>query len=62
MTDNKQMSAANKKKALADLDVSRKFQDPEVQNKGNIDLVVQNYDEIDAALGGQPAELGGQPH
>ena len=59
---NKQMSAANKKKALADLDVSRKFPDPEVQNKGNIDLVIQNYDKIDAALGGQPAELGGQPH
>ncbi len=59
---NKQMSAANKKKALADLDVSRKFPDPEVQNKGNIDLVIQNYDKIDAALGGQPVELGGQPH
>ena len=50
---NKQMSAADKRKALADLDVSAKFKDPEVQNKGNIDLVIQNYDKIDAALNEQ---------
>ena len=47
---NKQMSAAKKKKALADLDFALKFKDPEVQNKGNIDLVIQNYDKIDAEL------------
>jgi hypothetical protein len=51
---NKQMSAAGKKKALAELDFARKYKDPEVQNKGNIDLVIQNYDKIDAGLGGQP--------
>ena len=51
---NKQMSAAHKKKALADLDFASKFKDPEIQNKGNIDLVIQNYGKIDAALGGQP--------
>jgi hypothetical protein len=51
---NKKMSAADKKKALADLDFATKFKDPEIQNKGNIDLVVQNYGKIDAALGGQP--------
>jgi hypothetical protein len=51
---NKQMSAADKKKALAELDFASKYKDPEVQNKGNIDLVIQNYDKIDAELGGQP--------
>jgi hypothetical protein len=51
---NKKMSAADKKKALADLDFATKFKDPEVQNTGNIDLVIQNYDKIDSALGGQP--------
>lgn len=51
---NKKMSAADKKKALASLDFALKFKDPEVQNKGNIDLVIQNYDKIDAELGGQP--------
>jgi len=51
---NKQMSAADKKKALTDLDFASKFKDPEIQNKGNIDLVIQNYGKIDAALGGQP--------
>ncbi len=51
---NKKMSAADKKKALVALDFALKFKDPEVQNKGNIDLVIQNYDKIDAELGGQP--------
>jgi hypothetical protein len=51
---SKKMSAADKKKALAELNFALKFKDPEVQNKGNIDLVIQNYDKIDAELGGQP--------
>ncbi len=51
---NKKMSAAEKKKALTALDFAIKNEDPEVQNKGNIDLVIQNYDKIDAQLGGQP--------
>jgi len=51
---DKQMSAAVKKKALADLAFAGKFKDPEIQNTGNIDLVIQNYDKIDAGLGGQP--------
>jgi hypothetical protein len=51
---DKKMSAAGKKKALAELAFAQKFKDPEVQNKGNIDLVIQNYDKIDAGLGGQP--------
>lgn len=49
---SKKMSAAAKKKALAELNFALKFKDPEVQNKGNIDLVIQNYDKIDAGLGG----------
>ena len=51
---NKKMSAAEKKKALTALDFAIKNEDPEVQNKGNIDLVIQNYDKIDAQLGGEP--------
>jgi hypothetical protein len=49
---NKQMSAAYKKRALANLAYSLKAKEPEIQNKGNIDLVIMNYDKIDAALGG----------
>ena len=51
---NKKMSAAEKKKAFTALDFAIKNEDPEVQNKGNIDLVIQNYDKIDAQLGGEP--------
>jgi hypothetical protein len=51
---NKQMSAADKKQALANLDMALKSKEPEVQNKGNIDLVIKNYDKLDAALGEQP--------
>jgi hypothetical protein len=51
---NKQMSAADKKKALANLDMALKAKEPEVQNKGNIDLVTTNYDKLDAAFGEQP--------
>ncbi len=50
---NKQMSAADKKQALANLDMALKAKEPEVQNKGNIDLVIKNYDKVDAALGEQ---------
>ena len=50
---NKQMSAADKKQALANLDMALKAKEPEVANKGNIDLVLKNYDKIDAALGEQ---------
>ena len=46
---DKQMSAANKKRELAYLDMALKAKEPD-QNQGNVDLVVQNYDKIDAAL------------
>jgi hypothetical protein len=53
---NKQMSAADKKQALANLNMALKAGEPAIQNKGNIDLLIANYDKIDAALGEQ------QPH
>jgi predicted RND superfamily exporter protein len=49
VTANKKMSAANKKRELAYLDMALKAKEPD-QNQGNVDLVVQNYDKIDAAL------------
>jgi hypothetical protein len=50
---DKQMSAADKKQALGNLDMALKVKEPEVANKGNIDLVIKNYDKLDAALGEQ---------
>ena len=49
---NKQMSAKDKKDALADLNESLKSPPPPVENKGNIDLVGKNYDKLADALGG----------
>jgi hypothetical protein len=53
MKADKTMSAADKKQALANLDMALKAKEPEIQNKGNIDLVIKNYDKLDAALGEQ---------
>jgi hypothetical protein len=50
---NKQMSAADKKQALDSLNMALKAGEPPVQNKGNIDLVIKNYDKLDTALGEQ---------
>jgi hypothetical protein len=50
---NKQMSAADKKQALANLNMALSAKEPEIQNKANIDLVIKNYDKLDAALGEQ---------
>jgi hypothetical protein len=49
---NKQMSAKDKKDALAELNESLKSPPPPIENKGNIDLVVKNYDKLADALGG----------
>ena len=49
---NKQMSAKDKKDALADLNQALKSPPPAIENKGNIDLVVKNYDKLADALGG----------
>jgi len=51
---NTKVSTADKKQALANLDMALKAKAPEIANKGNIDLVIKNYDKIDAAFGEQP--------
>jgi hypothetical protein len=48
---DKKMKADEKKEVLANLDMASKAKAPDVQNKGNIDLVVANYDKLSAALG-----------
>jgi hypothetical protein len=48
---DKKMKAEDKKEALANLDQALKAKAPEVENKGNIDLVVKNYDKLNAVLG-----------
>ncbi|HET7887411.1 MAG TPA: hypothetical protein VFL62_14375 [Bradyrhizobium sp.] len=45
------MSAKDKKEALDDLNQALKAPEPTIENKGNIDLVVKNYDKLDAILG-----------
>jgi hypothetical protein len=49
---NKQMSAKDKKDALAELNGSLKSPPPPIENKANIDLVVKNYDKLADVLGG----------
>jgi hypothetical protein len=48
---DKKMSAKDKKQALDDLNKALKAPEPAVENKGNIDLVVKNYDKLNAVLG-----------
>ena len=48
---DKKMSAKDKKEALADLNEALKQKQPEVQNKGNIDLVIKYYDKLSDAFG-----------
>ena len=47
---DKKMTAPEKKQALENLNMALKSKDPDIQNKGNIDLVVKNYDKLAAAL------------
>ena len=47
---DKKMTAPEKKQALENLNMALKAKDPDIQNKGNIDLVVKNYDKLAAAL------------
>ena len=49
---DKKMSAKDKKQALDDLNKALKAPEPAVENKGNIDLVVKNYDKLNTVLGG----------
>lgn len=48
---DKKMKAEDKKQALAELDMALKSKAPEIENKGNIDLVVKYYDKLVTALG-----------
>lgn len=48
---DKTMSAKDKKDAIADLNEALKQKPPEVQNKGNIDLVLKYYDKLTEAFG-----------
>ena len=49
---DKKMSAKDKKAALDDLNQALKAPDPTIENKGNIDLVVKNYDKLAPIMGG----------
>ena len=49
---DKQMSAKDKKEALADLNEALKSPPPAVENKGNIDLVTKSYDKLMEEFGG----------
>jgi hypothetical protein len=48
---DKKMSPKDKKAALDDLNMALKEPAPEIQNKGNIDLVVKNYDKLSPIMG-----------
>jgi hypothetical protein len=48
---DKKMSAKDKKEALDDLNQAAKAPDTNIENKGNIDIVVKNYDKLAAILG-----------
>ena len=48
---DKKMSPKDKKDALADLNAALKSPAPEIQNKGNIDLVAKYYDRLAAGMG-----------
>ena len=48
---DKKMSPKDKKAALDDLNAALKEPVPEIQNKGNIDLVVKNYDKLSPIMG-----------
>jgi hypothetical protein len=49
---DKKMSPKDKKAALDDLNQAMKAPDPTIENKGNIDLVVKNYDKLAPIMGG----------
>jgi hypothetical protein len=48
---DKKISAKDKKQALDDLNMALKAPEPQVENKGNIDLVVKYYDKLNTVLG-----------
>ena len=48
---DKKMSAKDKKEALEDLNQALKAPEPTIENKGNIDLVIKNFDKLAAIMG-----------
>lgn len=48
---DKKMSAKDKKQALDELNAALKQPEPTVENKGNIDLVVKNFDKLAPLMG-----------
>ena len=48
---DKKMSAKDKKQALDELNDALKQPEPTIENKGNVDLVVANYDKLSAIMG-----------
>jgi hypothetical protein len=48
---DKKMSAKDKKEALEDLNQAAKAPEPTIENKGNIDLVVKNFDKLVPVMG-----------
>jgi hypothetical protein len=48
---DKKMSAKDKKEALDDLNQALKAPEPTIENKGNIDLVIKNFDKLAAIMG-----------
>ena len=48
---DKKMPAKDKKQALDELNGALKQPEPTIENKGNIDLVVANYDKLSAIMG-----------
>jgi hypothetical protein len=48
---DKKMSAKDKKEALDDLNDALKAPEPTIENKGNIDLVIKNFDKLAAIMG-----------
>jgi hypothetical protein len=49
---DKKMSPKDKRAALDDLNQALKAPDPTIENKGNIDVVVKNYDKLAPIMGG----------
>jgi hypothetical protein len=48
---DKKMSPKDKKQALDDLNQAAKAPEPTIENKGNIDLVLKNFDKLAAIMG-----------
>jgi hypothetical protein len=55
------MSAKDKKQALDELNGALKQPEPTIENKGNIDLVVANFDKLSAIMGDDQQKASTRP-